>query len=57
MALGRLPTVFSSLVIFLESIAAALFAWFLFGENVTLLQALGGIVIVAGIWIARPRTP
>lgn len=56
-ALGRLPTVFSSLVIFLESIAAALFAWFLFGENVTLLQALGGIVIVAGIWIARPRTP
>ena len=56
-ALGRLPTVFSSLVIFLESIAAALFAWFLFGENVTLLQALGGIVIVAGIWIARPCTP
>ncbi len=56
-ALGRLPTVFSSLVIFLESIAAALFAWVLFGENVTLLQALGGIVIIAGIWIARPRTP
>ena len=48
-ALGRLPTVFSSLVIFLESIAAALFAWFLFGENVTLLQALGGIVIVATV--------
>ncbi|TIX92365.1 DMT family transporter [Rhizobium sp. P44RR-XXIV] len=55
-ALGRLPTVFSSLVIFLETIAAALFAWMLFGENVTLIQALGGIVIVAGIWIARPRT-
>ncbi|MBB4567720.1 DMT family transporter [Rhizobium leucaenae] len=56
-ALGRLPTVFSSLVIFLESIAAALFAWFLFSENVTLIQALGGMVIVGGIWIARPRTP
>ena len=56
-ALGRLPTVFSSLVIFLETIAAALFAWILFGENVTLIQALGGIIIVAGIWIARPRTP
>ncbi|WP_348648959.1 DMT family transporter [Rhizobium sp. P38BS-XIX] len=55
-ALGRLPTVFSSLVIFLESIAAALFAWFLFGEVVTVIQALGGIVIIAGIWIARPRT-
>jgi len=56
-ALGRLPTVFSSLVIFLETIAAALFAWILFGENVTLIQALGGIIIVAGIWISRPRTP
>ncbi|MBM7044231.1 MULTISPECIES: DMT family transporter [Rhizobium] len=55
-ALGRLPTVFSSLVIFLETIAAALFAWILFGENVTLIQGLGGIIIVAGIWIARPRT-
>ena len=56
-ALGRLPTVFSSLAIFLETIAAALFAWVLFGENVTLIQALGGIIIVAGIWISRPRTP
>ncbi len=55
-ALGRLPTVFSSLVIFLETIAAALFAWILFGENVTLIQALGGIIIVAGIWISRPRS-
>ena len=56
-ALGRLPTVFSSLVIFLEAIAAALFAWVLLGENVTLIQALGGIIIVAGIWISRPRAP
>ncbi|MFK0162606.1 DMT family transporter [Rhizobium sp. NPDC090279] len=56
-ALGKLPTVFSSLVIFLEAITAALFAWVLFGEDVTLMQALGGIVIVVGIWIARPRTP
>ncbi|MGZ9723338.1 DMT family transporter [Rhizobium miluonense] len=55
-ALGRLPTVFSSLVIFLETIAAALFAWILFGENVTLIQALGGVIIIAGIWISRPRS-
>ena len=54
-ALGRLPATFSSLVIFLESIAAAGFAWLILGEPVTLLQAFGGLVIVAGIWIARPR--
>lgn len=55
-ALGRLPTVFSSLVIFLEAIAAAGFAWVLQGEPVSPLQAVGGAIILGGIWIARPRT-
>jgi drug/metabolite transporter (DMT)-like permease len=54
-ALGRLPTVFSSLVIFLEAVAAAGFAWVLQGEPVSLLQAIGGAIILGGIWIARPR--
>lgn len=54
-ALGRLPTAFSSLVIFLEAIAAAAIAWLLLGEPVSPLQALGGLVIIVGIWIARPR--
>ena len=54
-ALGRLPAAFSSLVIFLEAIAAAGFAWLLLGEAVTLVQVLGGVVIIVGIWIARPR--
>lgn len=54
-ALGRLPTVFSSLVIFLEAVAAAGFAWVLQGEPVSMLQAIGGAVILCGIWIARPR--
>lgn len=54
-ALGRLPTVFSSLVIFLQSIAAAGFAWLLQGEPVSALQAVGGAIILGGIWIARPR--
>lgn len=56
-ALGRLPVVFSSLVIFLEAFAAALFAWIVLGESLTLLQAAGGLAILAGIWIARPRAP
>ena len=54
-ALGRLPTVFSSLVIFLEAVAAAGFAWVLQNEPVSVLQAVGGAVILGGIWIARPR--
>jgi drug/metabolite transporter (DMT)-like permease len=54
-ALGRLPAVFSSLVIFLEAVAAALFGWLILAEALTLVQALGGALILAGIWIARPK--
>lgn len=54
-ALGRLPAVFSSLVIFLEALAAALFGWVILGEALTLVQAAGGLLIVTGIWAARPR--
>jgi drug/metabolite transporter (DMT)-like permease len=54
-ALGRLPATFSSLVIFLEAIAAAAFAWVILGEHLTLVQMLGGALILYGIWVARPR--
>jgi drug/metabolite transporter (DMT)-like permease len=53
-ALGRLPAAFSSLVIFLEAIAAASFAYLLLGEPVSLVQALGGLMILAGIYVAGP---
>ena len=54
-ALGTLPAPFSSLVIFLEAVAAALFAWIILHEALAPMQWLGGILILAGIWIARPR--
>jgi drug/metabolite transporter (DMT)-like permease len=54
-ALGRLPAAFSSLVIFLEAVAAACFAWLLLGEPVTLIQGAGGLAILLGIYVARPR--
>jgi drug/metabolite transporter (DMT)-like permease len=54
-ALGRLPPVFSSLVIFLEAVAAALFGWLILGEALTLVQSLGGALILFGIWAARPQ--
>lgn len=54
-ALGHLPAAFSALVIFIEALAAAFFAWLLLGEPVSALQAAGGALILAGIAAARPR--
>ena len=54
-ALGTLPATFSALVIFLEAIAAASFGWLLLNEPLGILQALGGVLILFGIWVARPR--
>jgi drug/metabolite transporter (DMT)-like permease len=54
-ALGTLPAPFSSLVIFLEAVAAALFAWIILHEALAPMQWLGSILILFGIWIARQR--
>ncbi len=54
-ALGRLPTVFSALVIFLEAVAAAALGWIVLDEALSPLQWLGGGLILCGIFIARPR--
>jgi drug/metabolite transporter (DMT)-like permease len=54
-ALGALSAAFSSLVIFLEALFAALAGWIVFHESLSLLQLSGGAAILAGVWIARPR--
>lgn len=54
-ALGTLPATFSALVIFLEAVAAASFGWLLLNEPLGLVQALGGLLILFGIYLARPR--
>jgi drug/metabolite transporter (DMT)-like permease len=54
-ALGRLPAVFSSLVIFLEAVVAALAGWIVLGEALGPAQYAGGALILVGIWVARPR--
>jgi drug/metabolite transporter (DMT)-like permease len=56
-ALGTLPATFSSLVIFLEAIAAAALGWIFLGEALSIVQALGGALILFGILVARPREP
>jgi drug/metabolite transporter (DMT)-like permease len=55
-ALGTLPSMFSSLVIFMEAVVASALAWLVFGEAITPLQGLGGLAILWGIWLARPQT-
>lgn len=54
-ALGRLPAAFSSLVTFLQATGAAGFAWMLQHEPISPIQAIGGAIVLAGIWVARPR--
>jgi drug/metabolite transporter (DMT)-like permease len=54
-ALGHLPAAFSSLVIFLEAVAAACFAWIILGEAIGPIQAIGAVAIFLGISVARPR--
>jgi drug/metabolite transporter (DMT)-like permease len=54
-ALGHLPAAFSSLVIFLEAVAGALFGWIFFSETLGVWQIAGGFAILAGIWVARPK--
>jgi drug/metabolite transporter (DMT)-like permease len=39
----------------IQPFLGALFAFVLLGESVTLLQMLGGVVIVLGIWLTRRR--
>ncbi|CEJ14240.1 EamA-like transporter family protein [bacterium YEK0313] len=56
-ALGTLPTVFSSLVIFMEAVIAAIVAWILLGEALSPVQVAGGLLIMLGIWVARPKGP
>lgn len=52
-ALAWLPATFSSLTLLLQPVIAALLAWLVLGEALTPLQCLGGIVVLAGIWMAR----
>ena len=54
-ALGSLPATFSSLVIFLEAVAAAGLGWIVLAEKLSIVQLSGGLLILAGIFIARPR--
>jgi drug/metabolite transporter (DMT)-like permease len=52
-ALGRLPASTASVTVLVQPVAAAVLAYFIFGETLTPLQALGGAVALTGIVIAQ----
>jgi drug/metabolite transporter (DMT)-like permease len=52
-ALAHLPAAFSSVTLLLQPVFAALFAWVLLREGLSLWQAAGGLLVLFGIFLAR----
>lgn len=55
-AVAHLAASFSSVSLLLQPVAAAGFAWLLFGEALAALQWFGAAAVLAGIWLARRGT-
>jgi len=56
-ALGHLPASFSSVTLLLQPVVAALLAWVLLKERLTLWQWTGGVIILCGIFLAGRKAP
>ena len=52
-SLAHLPAAFGAVALLANPVAAALFAWAALGESIGLLQAIGGVVVLMGIALAR----
>lgn len=52
-AMAHLPAGFSALTLLIQPVGAAVLAWILFAEALGPLQLAGGLVVLAGIWLAR----
>ena len=50
---AHLPASFSSVSLLLQPVLAAIYAWALLGEAVGPVQLLGGLVVLAGIYLAK----
>lgn len=55
-ALAHLPASFSSMTNLMQTAVAAIVAWILFSEPLTLLMLASGATILAGIWLCRKAT-
>ena len=52
-SLAHLPAAFSSVSLLFQPEVAAMFAWLLLSEPLVPLQVAGGLVVLAGIYLAR----
>ncbi|MAI49436.1 MAG: EamA family transporter [Rhodospirillaceae bacterium] len=52
-ALAHLPVAFASVSLLVQPVTAAIVAWALFGEHIGLQQAIGAVIVLAGIMLAR----
>lgn len=52
-ALAQLPAAFSSVSLLLQPVMASVFAWLILAEPVGAVQVAGGLVVLAGIYLAR----
>jgi drug/metabolite transporter (DMT)-like permease len=52
-ALAHLPATFGSVGLYLQVIAATVYAWLLLGERLQPVQLLGGVIVLIGIALAR----
>jgi drug/metabolite transporter (DMT)-like permease len=52
-ALAHLPAAFSSVTLLLQPVMATVFAWLILNEAIGPWQALGGVLVLGGIFVAR----
>lgn len=52
-AVQRLSAAIGGAVAYIEVVAASLFAWILLGETLTTPQLLGGVIVLAGAFVAQ----
>lgn len=52
-ALAHLPASFAAVSLLIQPVGAALLAWIILGEVLGWWQALGGVIVLTGIYIAR----
>ena len=52
-ALAHLPAAYGAVGLYVQVIAAAVYAWLLLGERLAPVQVLGGVVVMAAIALAR----
>ena len=52
-ALAHLQVGFSGVALLVQPLAAAIFAWVLLGEALGPVQALGGLIVISGVLVAR----